>query len=493
MAASFETLTLVSDENRLLLIDGKFVPAQSGETFPTFNPSTGEVLAQIAKGEKIDIDNAVAAARRAFTGPWAKMKPFERQEVILRFAELVDAHIEDFSRLDAMDMGAPITATRARRQRAVGMLRYYAAQCTHIAGSTLPNSLPGDVFAYTLKEPVGVVGAILPWNAPLTSAIWKIGPVLATGCTMVLKPSEIAPLSPLLLGKLALEAGVPPGVLNIVPGMGDAGAALAAHPDVDKIAFTGSGATGAEVLEASKGNFKRVTLELGGKSPDVVFADADLDKAVPGAAMGIFANTGQVCCAGSRLLVERSIYEEFTSRVADYARQLRVGDSLDEQTQLGPISSAGQLERVSGYLDISRQEGLEILTGGDRISAGANASGYFFEPTVIKASDNRSRIAREEIFGPVVAAIPFDDMSDAMRIANDTEYGLGAGIWTRDVAKAHAMAKAIRSGSVWVNCYGYLDPVVPFGGYGASGYGRESGVEQLQDYLETKSVMIQNG
>ncbi|WP_036242086.1 aldehyde dehydrogenase family protein [Mesorhizobium sp. STM 4661] len=479
---------------RKLIIDGQFVMPVDGQTFGTYNPATGELLATVAQGDARDIDLAVAAARRAFEGPWSRFTPFQRQEVILKFADLVDRQFEEFSMLDTLDMGMPITLTRARRQRAIGMIRFYASMCTAIGGRTLPNSLPGNVFAYTLKEPVGVVGAITPWNAPLTSTIWKIGPVLATGCTMVLKPAEDAPLTALRLGELALEAGVPPGVINVVPGLGTvAGAALAGHMDVDKVAFTGSDATGRRIIEASKGNIKRLMLELGGKSPDIVFADADLDKAVAGTGMGIFGNSGQICSAGSRLLVERSIYDAFVERVADFAKGLKVGNGVEAETQIGPVVSSRQMQRVQSYLGIGVDEGAEVVTGGNRLLEGPLAQGYFLEPTVMKNVGHTMRVAQEEIFGPVVTAIPFDGPDDAIRIANATVYGLGSGIWTRDVAKAHTVAKGIRSGTVWVNCYGMLDPVIPFGGYKMSGYGRESGQDHVEEYLATKAVVLQNG
>ncbi len=483
-----------TDDVRKLIIDGKLVMPVDGRTFETYNPSTGALLATVAQGGVEDISLAVSAARRAFEGPWSRFTPFQRQETILKFADLVDRHFEEFSMLDTLDMGMPITMTRGRRQRAIGMIRFYASMCTAIAGRTLPNSLPGDVFAYTLKEPVGVVGAITPWNAPLTSTIWKIGPVLATGCTMVLKPAEDAPLTALRLAELALEAGVPPGVINVVPGLGTvAGAALAGHMDVDKVAFTGSEVTGRRIIEASKGNIKRLMLELGGKSPDIVFADADLDKAVAGTAMGIFGNSGQICSAGSRLLVERSIYDAFVERVADFARGLKVGIGAEDDTQIGPVVSRKQMERVQSYVGIGVDEGAQIVAGGNRLVEGALAQGYFLEPTVLKNVGYEMRVAQEEIFGPVVTAIPFDDPADALRIANATAFGLGSGVWTRDVAKAHGVAKGIRSGTVWVNCYGMLDPVIPFGGYKMSGYGRESGFDHVEEYLSTKAVVLQNG
>lgn len=480
--------------HKQLIIDGALADAQSGRVFETRNPATGEVIATIAEGDAADIDRAVAAARRAFEGPWSRFSPFQRQECMLRFGDLVEKHFEELTMLDVLDMGAPITFARGRKQRALGMIRFYAGLCTTIHGETLPNSMPGEVFSYTLKEPVGVVGAITPWNAPLTSTIWKIGPVLATGCTMVLKPAEDAPLTALRLAELLLEAGVPAGVVNVVPGFGHtAGAALAAHMGVDKVAFTGSDVTGRKIIEASKSNIKRVTLELGGKSPDVIFADCDMDAAVPGAGMGVFANTGQICCAGTRLLIERPIYEEFVARVSDYAKSLKVGAGVDPDTQIGPVVNAKQLERVASYIDIGLGEGAVAAAGGKRMTDGALKDGYFIEPTVLSGVNNDMRVAQEEIFGPVASAIPFDTLEEAAAIANATPFGLGGGVWTQNVNTAHRMAKAIRTGTVWVNCYGGLDPVVPFGGYKASGYGRESGLQHVDAYLETKSVVMKLG
>jgi aldehyde dehydrogenase (NAD+) len=474
-----------------MLIDGKWQHAASGKRFETHNPATGALLATVAEGDGQDINLAVAAARRAFEGPWSKFKPYERQALLLKFADLVEANFDELSMLDTLDMGAPISRTRGTKQRVLGMLRFYAGQATSLHGSTIENSLPGDIFSYTLKEPVGVVGAIIPWNGPLSASVWKIGPALATGCTVVLKPAEESPLTSLRLGELAMEAGVPPGVVNVVPGFGEtAGAALAEHRDVDKVAFTGSHFTGQSIIRASAGNLKRVSLELGGKSPDIVFADADLDAAVPGAAMAVFANSGQICSAGTRLFVEQRIYDEFVGRVADYGKNLKVGNGADPQTQIGPLVSAEQLERVTGYLAAGSKEGANALTGGARLTEGALADGYFVPPTVFSNVSDDMKIAQEEIFGPVISAIPFTDTDDLIRRANATTFGLGSGVWTRDVSKAHKLAKAIRAGSVWVNCYQAMDPAVPFGGYKMSGYGRESGVQHLDEYLNTKAVWI---
>ena len=474
-----------------LFIDGRWEEAASGKTFDTLNPSTGEVLAAVAEGDREDIDRAVAAARRAFDGPWRRAKPFERQNLLLKLADLVEQHFDELAALDTLDMGAPISRTKASRLRALGMLRYYAGQATAIHGETIENSLPGDYVSYTLKEPVGVVGAIIPWNGPLTATIWKIGPALATGCTVVLKPAEEAPLTPLRLAELCQEAGVPPGVVNVVTGYGEtAGAALAGHPDVDKVAFTGSHLTGQKIIQASAGNLKRVSLELGGKSPDVVFADADLDAAVPGAGMAVFANSGQICSAGTRLFVEQKIYDEFTARVAEFSRTLRVGNSSDPATQVGPLVSSEQLDRVTGYLAIGRQEGAQPLSGGERLTEGDLARGYFVPPTVFSGVRDEMRIAQEEIFGPVISAIPFTTVDEVIGRANRTSFGLGSGVWTQDVSKAHTLARGIRAGSVWINCYQAMDPAVPFGGYKMSGYGRESGKQHVEEYLNVKAVWI---
>ncbi|WP_024510584.1 aldehyde dehydrogenase family protein [Bradyrhizobium sp. ARR65] len=474
-----------------MLIDGKWVDAASGKRFETLNPATGEMLATVAEGDAEDINRAVAAARRAFEGPWSKAKPFERQNLLLKLAELVEKNFEELSQLDTLDMGAPISRTRGNRLRVLGMLRYYAGQATSLHGETIENSLPGEIFSYTLKEPVGVVGAIIPWNGPLAATVWKIGPAIATGCTVVLKPAEEAPLTSLRLAELAMEAGIPPGVVNVVPGFGEtAGAALAAHPDVDKVAFTGSHITGQSIVRASAGNLKRVSLELGGKSPDIVFADADLDAAVPGASMAVFANSGQICSAGTRLFVEEKIYDEFVGRVAEFGRKLQVGNGLDPNTQIGPLVSEQQLERVTGYLAIGQTEGAKALAGGARVTEGPLAKGYFVQPTVFANVQDNMRIAQEEIFGPVISAIKFKDMDELIRRANATTFGLGSGVWTRDVAKAHHVSKALRAGSVWVNCYQAMDPAVPFGGYKMSGYGRESGKQHLEEYLNIKAVWI---
>ena len=476
-----------------MLIDGKWVDAASGKKFETLNPATGELLATVAEGDAEDINRAVTAARRAFEGPWGKVKPFERQDLLLKLADLVEKNFEELSQLDTLDMGAPISRTRGNKLRVLGMLRYYAGQATALHGETIENSLPGEIFSYTLKEPVGVVGAIIPWNGPLAATVWKIGPAIATGCTVVLKPAEEAPLTSLRLAELAMEAGFPPGAVNVVPGFGEtAGAALASHAGVDKVAFTGSHLTGQSIVRASAGNLKRVSLELGGKSPDIVFADADLDAAVAGASMAVFANSGQICSAGTRLFVEEKIYDEFVGRVAEFGKKLQVGNGLDPSTQIGPLVSEQQLERVTGYLAIGRKEGAHALAGGARLTDGPLAKGYFVPPTVFANVQDNMRIAQEEIFGPVISAIKFTDVDELIRRANATTFGLGSGVWTRDVSKAHHVSKALRAGSVWVNCYQAMDPAVPFGGYKMSGYGRESGKQHLEEYLNVKAVWIKS-
>ena len=483
----------VTGGNPSMLIDGAFVPAASGETFDTLNPATQQLLARLPAADATDVDRAVVAARRAFDdGPWSTMKPFDRQRIMLRFADLVEARHDDLATLDTLDMGAPIQRMRANLRRAVGMARFYAGLTTALRGETIANSIPGDFLTHTRREPVGVVGAIIPWNNPHIAFIWKVGAALAAGCTVVLKPAEEASLSALWLGEMLLEAGLPAGVVNVVTGFGEtAGVALSVHPGVDKIAFTGSTATGQAIVRAASTTLKRVTLELGGKSPNIVFNDADLDLAVPGAAMAAFTNSGQVCSAGTRLFVERGIYEEFVGAMTTYARSLTVGDGLDDATQLGPVVSQTQLERVSDYFEIGRAEGATISAGGARLLDGQYANGYFVPPTIFTEVNNEMRVAREEIFGPVVSVMAFDDYESVIRLANSSPFGLGGGVWTNDVNKANRTVSALRTGTVWVNCYGQMDPAVPFGGYRMSGYGREGGVHHIDEFLETKAVWIQ--
>ncbi|MCB2063149.1 MAG: aldehyde dehydrogenase family protein [Novosphingobium sp.] len=475
----------------LHLIDGEQVEPSSGEWFDAVDPCSGAVIAQIAEGNAEDVDKAVASARRAFEqGPWSRFKPSERQATLLRLADLVEAEFDDIALVDTLEMGRPITPSRGFVSMVTRALRHYAGLATAIHGETLGNSSPVDLLSYTLREPVGVVGAIIPWNGPVFCAAWKCAPALAAGCTVVLKPSEKGSLTPLRFGELCLEAGIPPGVVNVVTGHGVAGAALADHRDIDKITFTGSCGTGQKIIAASAGTVKRVTMELGGKSPNIVFADADLDLAVPAAAMAIFNNSGQVCSAGSRIFVERPIHDEFVARLVEFGEALRLGHTLDPETQIGPIVSRGQFDRVCSYLEVGPQEGARIALGGAPLREGGFEAGFFIPPTVLGSVRDDMRVAREEIFGPVACVLPFDSFEEVVARANDTEFGLAAAVWTRDITRAHRAVKAIRAGTVWVNHYGAMDPAVPFGGYKMSGYGREGGSEHIESYLETKGVWI---
>jgi acyl-CoA reductase-like NAD-dependent aldehyde dehydrogenase len=483
--------SFVSAPSKKMLIDGKWVDAASGKTFDTVNPATGEVLARVAEADRVDVDRAVAAARSAFDERgWGESKPTARTRLLLKIADLIDAHADELAQLETLDNGKPIFESRnVDVVGAAETFRYYAGWPTKIYGETNPSD--PEFFSYTLREPVGVCGQIIPWNFPLLMAAWKLAPALACGNTVVLKPAEQTPLTALRLGELLQEAGVPDGVVNILPGFGEtAGAALAEHPSVDKVAFTGSTEVGKLILKASTGNLKRVSLELGGKSPNIVFTDADLDAAVVGALMGIFFNQGQVCCAGSRLFVQERMYDEFTDKIAAFAQHVKLGPPLDPETRMGPLVSREQFERVTNYLAIGKSEGATAKTGGEAATEGALAKGFFVKPTVFTGVKNDMRIAREEIFGPVVAAIPFKDEHDAVLQGNDTIYGLAAGVWTRDVSKAHKVARALKAGTVWVNCYNQMDPTSPFGGYKQSGFGRELGKHSLELYTQIKQVWM---
>ena len=470
-----------------LLIDGKWLEAQSGKRFETVNPATESVLTTVAEGDAADIDKAVRAARRALEqGPWGTMSARDRGRLLFKLAELIDANRRELALLETVDNGKPIRESfNVDVPQASEVLTYYAGWADKIHGDTIPVS--GPFFNYTRREPVGVIGQIIPWNFPLLMAAWKLGPALACGNTVVLKPAEQTPLSALRLGELIQEAGFPDGVVNIVPGFGPtAGAALVRHPAVDKIAFTGSTEVGKLIHRETSDTLKHVSLELGGKAPNIVFADADVDAAVRGAIGGIFFNQGEVCCAGSRLFVEDDIHDEFVSALADYAAKIKVGDPLDEATEMGAQVSEEQFEKILGYIDAGKKAGAKVVTGGVR----ACDRGYFLQPTVFDGVRNDMKIAREEIFGPVVATLRFADMDTVIREGNDTGYGLSAGVWTRDIAKAHRVAHALKAGTVWINCFNVFDTASPFGGYKESGYGRELGHYALELYTQTKSVWV---
>jgi phenylacetaldehyde dehydrogenase len=474
-----------------LLVDGQWVEAVSGETFETLNPATEEVLAEVAQGQGEDIDRAVRAARKAFAdgSPWRQMTSSDRGRMLWRISELIEEHADEFAMLESLDNGKPFAVARAADvPLAADLFRYMAGWTTKIEGNTVPISAlpaPGEYHAYTLREPVGVVGQIIPWNFPLLMAAWKLGPALACGCTVVLKPAEQTPLSALRLGELMQEAGLPDGVLNIVTGFGDAGAALSGHNDVDKVAFTGSTEVGKMIAQAAAGNLKKVTLELGGKSPNVVYADADLETAVVGAANGIFFNHGQCCNAGSRLYVQKQIFDDVVAGVAEQASKIKLAPGTDPDSEMGPLISNEQFEKVLGYLDSGRSQGAEAVVGGGRMGS----RGYFVQPTILTNTKPDMKVVQEEIFGPVVCAMPFDSPEEIASAANDTIYGLAAGVFTSDISKAHRTAKRLRAGTVWINCYHVFDAAMPFGGYKQSGWGREMGHQVLDNYLETKSVV----
>jgi aldehyde dehydrogenase (NAD+) len=471
-----------------MLINGIWQNAASGKTFETLNPATGEVIANVAEGDKADVDKAVIAARKAFEkGPWRKMDARERGRIMLRLADLVEKNKEELAKLESLDNGKPLAdAMAADLPLAIDCYRYYAGWADKIEGKTIP--INGPFLCYTRHEPVGVVGQIIPWNFPILMQAWKLGPALATGCTIVMKPAEQTPLTALRVGELALEAGLPEGVLNIIPGYGEtAGAAISEHYDVDKVAFTGSTEVGKLIMQAAaKTNLKRVTLELGGKSPNIVFADADIDAAVEGAFFALFFNQGQCCCAGSRLFVEAKIHDQFVEKLTARVKKQRVGDPFDMATTQGPQVSQEQFDKVMGYIKSGKDQGAKLVTGGNRVGT----KGYFIEPTVFTDVQDNHQICQEEIFGPVLSVIKFNDIEEVIERGNKNMYGLAAAVWTRDIAKAHRMAAELKAGTVWVNCYDVFDAAAPFGGFKMSGIGRELGEYALRNYTEIKTVTV---
>jgi len=489
MASDLSTPTEASVvRSTKLLIDNRWIESESGETFATINPSTGEEICQVAAADAVDVDKAVRAARVAFDrGPWRKMNASERGRLLHRLADLIERDGDELARLESLDNGKPVSvAKRVDVAKTVACYRYFAGWADKIHGKTIP--IDDDFFCYTQHEPIGVVGQIIPWNYPMLMQAWKLAPALATGNTVVMKPAEQTPLSALRIGSLIVEAGFPEGVVNLLSGFGPtAGAAIARHMDVDKVAFTGSTEVGRLIMEAAaKSNLKKVTLELGGKSPNIVFEDTDLDEAVEGAHLGLFSNQGQICCAGSRVFVEGKIYDKFVEKSIVRARQRIVGDPSDPKTEQGPQVDQAQFERVMGYIESGRTEGATLACGGKRVGD----RGFFIEPTVFADVQDDMKIAREEIFGPVMSVIPFSNLAEVISRANRTIYGLAAGVWTRDIKKAHAIANGVRAGTVWVNCYNILDTRAPFGGFKQSGTGRELGEHGLQQYAEVKTVIV---
>jgi len=475
-----------------MFIDGKFVSASSGKTFPVFNPANGEVICEVPEGDHVDVDKAVHAARKAFdSGPWATTSPSARGKLLWKLADLLEQHTDEFAELESLDNGKPVSIARvADVPLAVDLFRYMAGWATKTLGSTIPLSAGPNFLSYTVREPIGVVAQIIPWNFPLLMAAWKLGPALATGCTVVMKLAEQTPLTGLRLAQLIAEAGFPDGVVNILTGFGEpCGAPLAAHDLVDKVAFTGSTEVGKLIAKAATGNLKKVSLELGGKSPAIIFPDADMPSAIAGAASAIFFNQGQCCCAGSRLFAHESVFDQVVEGVSSIAGKIKMGEGLDPSTECGPLVSEEQFERVTGFLKSGKEQGAKFSAGGDRYSD----RGYFVKPTVMSEVKPGMRVVDEEIFGPVVVAQKFSSDADLDRLAaqaNDSIYGLAASVWTRDISAAHKMARRIKAGTIWINCHNIFDAALPFGGYKQSGWGREMGAEVLNNYTEVKAITV---
>ncbi len=470
-----------------LLIDGKWRDSVSGKTFATYNPATEGLIAEVAEGDAADIDLAVKAARKAFdSGPWRRMDARDRGRLLNKLADLIEDDLEEIAQLETLDNGKPITESRTGDiPQVIDTFRYYAGWADKIHGQTIP--VRGRYFSYTRREPLGVAGQIIPWNFPLMMVAWKWAPALAAGCTIVLKPAEQTPLTALRLGELAMEAGFPNGVINIVNGFGEtAGASLVAHPGVDKIAFTGEGRTAQIIMRSAADTMKRITFELGGKSPNIVFADADLDAAVDGALLAIFLNQGQCCCAGSRLFIQEEVHDQFVNRLAAKVQARRVGDPTDPATQQGPQVDQAQFDKILSYIAKGKEQGARVVTGGER----HGEKGFFIKPTIFADVRDDMAIASDEIFGPVLSVIKFKDAEEAIARANSTDFGLAAAVWTRDIGKAHAIAERVRAGTVWVNCYDVFDAAAPFGGFKKSGIGRELGEKALDNYTELKTVTI---
>jgi p-cumic aldehyde dehydrogenase len=487
MNTSLDNLVLPPSK---LLINGEWVDASNGQTGDVYDPATGENFTSIAIATPDDVDTAVKAARATFeSDEWRKMRPLQRGKLLENVARLIEENAEQLALLESYDNGKPYHfALQVDVPQAAEIFRYMGGWCSKLHGQTLSVSPDGQTYhAYTRKEPVGVVGAIVPWNYPFAMAAWKVATALAAGCTMLLKPAEITSLTALRLGELVLEAGIPAGALNVITGKGSvAGQAMLEHPDVDKIAFTGSTEVGRQLVHACAADFKRLTLELGGKSPTIIMPDADLEKAIPGAAMAIFFNSGQICFAGSRLLVHESIYEEVIQGISEFAKQLPIGNGRDANTVLGPVVSKAQQDSIMRYVDIAKEEGARVTTGGERIEG----EGYYVQPTVLADITPDMTVFKEEIFGPVLAATPFKDIDEAVALANDSIYGLGCNVWSQDINTAHTLANRVEAGTVWVNCYFIIDPDMPFGGFKQSGWGREVGEEGISEYLENKSVCV---